>query len=443
MGQAKDDLRSLVSLPSVSDPDHLPLGASLEAAAFVQDALAGLRSFTVEAREMPDATLAVFATAPGPPGTPTVLIYGHYDVQPAGDGAAWTSPPWELTARNGRWYGRGAADSKGNIVAHITALRALGRELPCTVKIVVEGSEEQETAGLEAFLPSDPDLLRADAILLADTGNLAVGRPAVTVALRGSAFVTVTVRALRAPVHSGGFGGASPDALQALILMLASLWDGTGTTTITGVPSTGVWAGAEYPEELFRASAGVLSGVSLMGEGSVADRLWARPSLTVLGIDCPAVAGSLPAIPHAASARLCMRVPPGTDAITAREALIDQLCVSAPWNVALSFERGAASQPFSTRDDAPAHAVFRQALCDAYGREPELIGQGGSIPVCSTFHAVYPEADIILCGVAEPESAIHAPNESVHPSEIARLALAEAIFLRRYPLTPGLTTAGS
>jgi acetylornithine deacetylase/succinyl-diaminopimelate desuccinylase-like protein len=432
MGQAKEDLRALVAFRSISDPTQFPPKGSTDAAAFLVDALSGLEPLTAEVREMPDGTLAVIGSAAGPPGTPTVLLYGHYDVQPPGEETAWASPPFELAERDGRWYARGTADSKGNIVAHLMALRALGPTLPCSVKVVIEGSEEQPTDGLEKFVPTDPELLDADAIVLADAASLAVGRPAVTVALRGSAFVTITARSLRAPVHSGSFGGAAPDALAALILMLSSLWAPTGTTTITGIQAHGQWAGAGYPEELFRSDAGILEGVALMGAGSIADRVWASPSLTVLGIDCPPIHGALPAIAHSASARLNLRVPPGTNARVALEALIDQLHTTAPWNVELSFQHQALTQPFSTRQDAPALRMFRDALRDSYDRDPELIGQGGSIPVCSTFHETYPNADIILCGVAEPESAIHAPNESVHPREIEQLALAEALFLRRY-----------
>ena len=168
--------------------------------------------------ETPDQSLAVVGSRPcGRPDAPTVLLYAHYDVQPPLDDDAWRTPPFELTERDGRWYGRGTADCKGNIVMHLAALRALGSEVPVNLKLVVEGSEEQGTGGLEAFVVDHPDLLRADAILVCDTGNAAVGRPAATVSLRGMVNVVVRVEALSSEVHSGMFGGAAPDALAALV----------------------------------------------------------------------------------------------------------------------------------------------------------------------------------------------------------------------------------
>jgi cysteinylglycine-S-conjugate dipeptidase len=181
-----------------------------------------------------------------------------------------------------------------------------------TVKIVGEGSEEQGTGGLEAFVPENPDLLRADAILVCDTGNVAVGVPTLTASLRGIARVVVTVRTLQSAVHSGMFGGAAPDALAALVRMLATLRDDQGNTTIRGLDATGRWPGAAYPPEQFRTDAGVLGGVDVIGDG-IADTLWARPTATVLGIDCPSVAGSSAAVPHEARARIDLRIPPGID----------------------------------------------------------------------------------------------------------------------------------
>ena len=186
-------------------------------------------------------------------------------MQPATD-EGWESPPWELTERNDRWYGRGAADCKGSLAAHLTALRALGHEPPVTVKIVGEGSEEQGTGGLETFVPENPDLLRADAILVCDTGNVAVGVPTLTASLRGIAqgLWSPCARS-QSPVHSGMFGGAAPDALAALIRMLATLRDDQGNTTVRGSTRPQKWPGAAYPPEQFRTDAGVLDGVDVLG----------------------------------------------------------------------------------------------------------------------------------------------------------------------------------
>jgi cysteinylglycine-S-conjugate dipeptidase len=228
------------------------------------------------------------------------------------------------------------------------------------------------------------------------------------------------------------FGGAAPDALAALIRMLASLRDERGNTTIDGLDNTQTWSGEAYPPERFRTDANVLDGVELLGEGTVSDMLWARPALTVLGIDCPPVVGSAAAIQPRAKARLNLRVPPGTDPGKAQDALIAHLRAAAPWGVKVDIEREASGAPFRASTDGPAYAALNEAMKEAYGQEFTLLGQGGSIPLCNVFAGTYPAAEIVLMGVEEPLALIHAPNESVDPTEIANMAVTEAIFLQRY-----------
>jgi len=435
MPQAHTDLAALVACQSVADPRQFPASECLKAAQLVIDMFteAGLRDTRLE--PTPDGHPSVFGHIPAPHGAPTILLYCHYDVQPPLDpsGTAWQSPVFQLTERNGRWYGRGAADCKGNIVTHLTALRALDGDLPVGIKLIAEGSEEQGTGGLEAFVPSHADLLHADSILVADCGNFAVGVPTLTTALRGLANVTVTVNTLGTPMHSGMFGGPAPDALLALISMLATLRDPHGDTTIRGLDVTGTWPGVEYPAEQFRADAHVLDGVDLLGSGRVADMLWSRPAVTVLGIDCPPVVGSSPAVPAQARARVSLRVPPGTNTRRAQDALVAQLEAVAPWHAQVQIERETPGEPFAARTDGPAYAAMSQALEQAYGRPATTEGQGGSIPLCNVLHETFPEAEIMLTGVEEPRCLIHAPNESVDPAEIEHMALAEALFLANYP----------
>ena len=310
MPRARAELSELVTIPSVADPRQFPPEECLRAAKWVVDAFAGEGFADVRLAETPDGSSAVIGSRPcANPDAPTVLLYAHYDVQPPLDEAAWRTPPFQLTEVDGRWYGRGAADCKGNLLMHLTALRALGDDVAVNLKLVVEGSEEQGTGGLEAFVPEHADLLRADTILVCDTGNAAVGHPAVTVSLRGMVNVVVSVDALASELHSGMFGGAAPDALAALIAMLATLRDEHGNTTIRGLANDQTWAGAPYPPEQFRGDAGLLDGESLLGGGTVSDMLWARPALTVLGIDCPPVVGSAAAIVPHAKARLNLRIP--------------------------------------------------------------------------------------------------------------------------------------
>ncbi|HEY5880736.1 MAG TPA: M20/M25/M40 family metallo-hydrolase, partial [Nakamurella sp.] len=305
-------------------------------------------------------------------------------------------------------------------------------DVPVTVKIVGEGSEEQGTGGLEDFVPKHPDLMRADAILVCDSGNIAVGRPTLTTSLRGVADLVVTVETSRTLLHSGMFGGPAPDALAALVTMLATLRDDAGNTTIAGLDTSGTWDGAQYPADRFRADAQILDGVDLLGDGTVADLLWARPTVTILGIDCPPVVGSSAAIQPKARARLNLRVPPGTDPTAARDALIAHLTAAIPWRAQVSFEPGGIGAPFAGTLGGPAYDAMARAMKAAYGRDLETQGQGGSIPLCTVFQETFPDAEIMLLGVCEPECRIHAPNESVDPSEVANMALVLAHFLREY-----------
>ncbi|GGI46806.1 acetylornithine deacetylase/succinyl-diaminopimelate desuccinylase-like protein [Agromyces flavus] len=433
MPGARAELAELVAMRSVADPRQFPPEECERTAEWVRDRFAQLGFTDARLEVTPDGSKAVVGSrAAASDDAPTVLLYAHYDVQPPLDDAAWRTPPFELTEVDGRWYGRGAADCKGNILMHLLALRALGDDIPVNLKLVVEGSEEQGTGGLEQYVEANPDVLEADTILVCDTGNAAVGKPAATITLRGMANVVVRVAALRSEIHSGMFGGPAPDALAALIEMLASLRDEDGNTTIEGLDATQGWHGEPYDADQFRADAGVLEGVSLLGDGSVADELWSRPAVTVLGIDCPPVIGSAAAIvPHAA-ARLNLRVPPGVDPTGARDALEAHLRGEAPWGVQIEVETEAVGAPFAARTDGPAFRAMAAAMREAYGVEMTTLGQGGSIPLCNVFADTYPGAEIILMGVEEPLALIHAPNESVDPTEIERLAVAEALFLRSY-----------
>ncbi|GAA4600604.1 acetylornithine deacetylase/succinyl-diaminopimelate desuccinylase-like protein [Actinoplanes octamycinicus] len=434
MPRARADLADLVAIRSVADPRQFPPEECERAATWVVDRFAEVGFTDLGLHETSDGSKAVYGQrAANRPDAPTVLLYAHYDVQPPLDDDAWRTPPFQLTEANGRWYGRGAADCKGNIVMHLTALRALGDAgVPVNLKLIVEGSEEQGTGGLEDFVVGNPELLRADAILVCDTGNAAVGQPATTVTLRGLVNVVVTVSALDGELHSGMFGGAAPDALAALIQILSTLRDRAGNTTIAGLTHDQTWTGAPYPTEQFRADAGLQDGVGLLGDGSVSDMIWARPAVTVLGLDCPPVIGSAAAIQPRARARLNLRVPPGTDAVKAQDALIAHLHAAAPWGVRVEVVKEALGQPFEARTGGPAYRALAGAMRDAYGREMTSLGQGGSIPLANVFADTYPDAEIVLMGVEEPLALIHAPNESVDPTEIANLALAEALFLQRY-----------
>ncbi|MEU1870377.1 acetylornithine deacetylase/succinyl-diaminopimelate desuccinylase-like protein [Streptomyces sp. SAI-195] len=435
MPRAKEELAALVAFKSVADFDQFPRSESVGAANWIAAALRAEGFQDVELLDTPDGTQSVYGYLPGPEGAKTVLLYAHYDVQPPLDEAGWATPPFELTEREGRWYGRGAADCKGGVLMHLLALRALKANggVPVHVKVIAEGSEEQGTGGLERYAEAHPELLAADTIVIGDAGNFRVGLPTVTSTLRGMTMLRVQVDTLEGNLHSGQFGGAAPDALGALIRVLDSLRAEDGSTTVDGLTADSTWEGLAYDEEQFRRDARVLDGVELIGSGSVADRIWARPAVTVLGIDCPPVVGATPSVQAGARALVSLRVPPGVDAAEATKLLRAHLEARTPWGARVAVEQIGQGQPFRADTTSPAYQAMADAMAVAYpGEEMQYAGQGGSIPLCNTLAALYPEAEILLIGLSEPEAQIHAVNESVSPEELERLSVAEAHFLRNY-----------
>ncbi|SFK84179.1 dipeptidase [Streptomyces pini] len=435
MPRARTELGELVAFKSVADPAQFPPEECAGAARWVADALRAEGFTDVALLDTPDGTQSVYGFLPGPAGAPTVLLYAHYDVQPPLDEDAWLSPPFTLTERDGRWYGRGAADCKGGFIMHLLALRALKADggVPVNVKVIAEGSEEMGMGGLELYAEAHPELLTADAIVIGDSGNFRAGLPTVTATLRGMTMLKVRVDTLEGNLHSGQFGGAAPDALAALVRMLDSLRAEDGSTTVDGLSSDASWEGLQYPEEDFRRDARVLDGVELIGSGTVADRIWARPAVTVLGIDCPPVVGATPSVQASAQALISLRVPPGTDAAEATALLTAHLESHIPWGARLAVEQVGQGQPFSADTTSPAYTAMAEAMREAYdGAEMATAGMGGSIPLCNTLGRLYPKAEILLIGLSEPEAQIHAVNESVSPDELRRLSVTEALFLRKY-----------
>jgi acetylornithine deacetylase/succinyl-diaminopimelate desuccinylase-like protein len=414
-----EELARLVAIPSIHDGRHVD--ACAEAADLVVALFADAGVDDVRRVPTDDGSDAVVGHSPGPEGAPTVLLYSHYDVQPV-EADQWQSDPWKLTERDGRLYGRGAADCKGNLVALLTALRSIEKPWPVGVRVVCEGSEEASTGGLSRLVAEQPELFAADVMLIADAGNIELGTPTVTTSLRGTGSVLVTVRTMAGPAHSGSYGGAAPDALAALVAVLASLRDEAGDTTITGLDNTGTWAGAEYPRERFAADAQVLEGVGLLGSGSVVDTVWARPAATVLAIDAPSIANVTAAIPHVARAVVNLRVPPGQDAAEAQRLLLAHLEAAAPWGAQVTAEPKTLGQGFAVTERGRGYAALATGMRAAYGRDLVEAGQGGAIPLCNALATAHPAAEILLIGVEEPACHIHAADESVDPSELSRTA---------------------
>ena len=421
------DLERLVRIPSVAfagfPQEEVERAGSAVADLFAEVGLPEVRRVGIR-----DAAQAVYAARPAAPGMPTVLLYAHYDVQPPGDESVWTSPPFEPTVREGRLYGRGAADDKSGVIMHIGALKATGADCPIGIKVLIEGKEENGGGGIEEFVRAHGNLLTADAIVVGDGGNHAIGVPTLTTSLRGFAVLDVEVEALKGAVHSGMFGGVAPDALVALTRMIASLHDDVGNVAVEGLRRN-EYEGADYDEAAYRRDAGVLAGVGLMGDGTIAERLYARPSITEIGLDAPTIEGAANALVPRARARIGVRLAPGQDPVEAQGFVKKHLESAAPWNVRVSVTYGGVGEGFLARTDGPAYESATRAMRLAFGKDVVFYGLGGSIPLVAAFRESVPYAEIILWGTEEPQCKVHAPDESVDLAELERCVLSEALFI--------------
>lgn len=426
------DLEALVRIPSVSNAafDQAHVASS---AAAVADLLRGVgldevEILTVTTADGRTGAPAVVARRPAPAGAPTVLLYAHHDVQPPGDDAAWQTQPFEPTERDGRLYGRGAADDKAGVVAHVGALRVLGDELGVGVTVFVEGEEEIGSPTFADFLHAHRDRLAADVIVVADSSNWSVGVPGLTTSLRGLVDCTVEVEVLTHAVHSGMYGGPVLDAVTLLARLVATLHDDAGDVAVAGLvhaPDPEV----ELDEVQLRADAGVLGGVHLAGTGPLTARLWTRPALSVIGLDAPAVATASNTITPRAAAKLSLRIAPGQDPVAAMDALRTHLEEHAPFGSRVTVTDGEKGRPFLAPADSPAMRAARRAFGESWGTAPVDLGIGGSIPFIADLLEVYPDAQILVTGVEDPDSRAHGANESVHLGELEKVVLAEVLLL--------------
>jgi acetylornithine deacetylase/succinyl-diaminopimelate desuccinylase-like protein len=427
MPQLRADLERLVSLPSVAFEGY-PEKSLRQAAEAVADLLRTAGMPRVDLLEVAEGPPVVYAARPASPDVPTVLLYAHYDVQPAGDESAWTSPPFLPTERAGRLCGRGAADDKSGIIMHSGALQAMGAGCRIGIKVLIEGQEETGFGILDDFVLQHPDLVAADAIVIADSGNHSLGVPTLTTSLRGVAAVDVDVETLAGPVHSGSFGGAAPDALVALCRIIATLHDDAGNVAVDDLDGI-VYAGAGYAENDYRAHAGGVPEVDLIGDRGIAARLFARPSINIIGIDAPAMDGALNALVPRARARVSVRLAPSQDPVDALGVVEHHVRTVAPWGVRVTVTPSGTGEGFLARTDGPTYAAASDALRAAFGRDVAHFGQGGSIPLVAAFQRAAPGAEMILWGAEEPLCKIHAPDESVDLGELQRCVLTEALFL--------------
>jgi acetylornithine deacetylase/succinyl-diaminopimelate desuccinylase-like protein len=436
------DLKALVRIQSVSaDPDRR---AEVEQSARKTAELLAAEGVGAEiVRAHDGAPPAVIGERTGPQGAPVVLLYAHHDVQPENDPADWASPPFEPTVRGERLYGRGAADDKAGIAVHVGALRALGADLPVTVRFFIEGEEEVSSETLPDLLRQYRDRLAADVIVIADAANWAIGVPSLTTSLRGLIRVDVEVRTLTHAVHSGMWGGLVPDAIMALTRLLATLWTPDGSPAVEGLVS-GSAADVDYPEERLRAESGAAPGTRWIGTGSAVERLWARPAITVTGLDAPKVAGASNTLDPVARARVTVRLAPGDTSANALTRLQEHLEGHVPWGARLTTTVVDAAEPTVLPTAGPAYAAARSALAEAWdGVAPVDMGTGGSIPFIGQFQEMFPGASILVTGVEDPDTRAHGPNEGLHLPEFERAVLAEALLLQRLGAAVAAAVCGS
>ncbi|HEU0102448.1 MAG TPA: dipeptidase [Mycobacteriales bacterium] len=427
------DLEALVRIPSVSSDASL-LPDVQRCCSAVADLLRA-EGLAVTVLSVAGGLPAVVGRRAAPPGAPTVLLYAHYDVQPVGSG--WSSPPFDPVERDGRLYGRGAADDKAGIAVHLAALRALVPDLPVGVVVLVEGEEEIGSPSLPGLLAAHRDLLAADVLVLADAMNWRVGVPALTTTLRGGVSAVVEVRTLERPVHNGVFGGPVPDALTCLSRLLATLHDTAGDVAVPGLVR-GKADPLDLTEADLRADAGVLDGVHLIGTGSLTSRLWAAPALSVVGIDAPPVEGSSMVLVPRARARIALRLAPGQDPSRALDALSAHLTAAAPWGAQVTVTPGGTVAPFTAATSGWAYDAAHRALSEAWGVPAVDVGVGGSIGFIASFAEAFPDAQILVTGVEDPDTSAHGPDESLHLADFARACLAETLLLELLaaPTTP-------
>ena len=430
MPQLKEDLARLVAIPSLSEWDfpeqtRPPL---LEAYAAVAGLFRDAGVESVAPLELPGTAPIVTGEIPAPPGAPTVLLYSHYDVVPAGDESEWDSPPFEASERDGAIFGRGTADTKSNILVHVGALRAWAGRPPVGVKLLIEGQEE---VGSILEDPAKLDPFAADALLIADGGNIRPGVPSLTISIRADAALTVEVRTLSGPRHSGNYGGAAPDALVALLTALASMYDESGDVTVEGLRRE-PWPGAVEDEDAFRDSAGVEPGVPLVGTGGLGERLFTGPAITITGIDAPSVEGAANAVQPYARAKLNIRIHPEQPAAEAQAAVMRHLEAARPFGIDLHLEPGSTGDGFRGKTEGPAWEAMQAAMRAAWGSEPVQIATGGAIPLVKALSDATPEATVLLFGTTDKFASIHGPNERVLIDELEKALLAETLFFHEY-----------
>ncbi|OFI37952.1 dipeptidase [Arthrobacter sp. SW1] len=440
--QTLERLKALVAIPGIAwssfDPAELDRSAEAVASLVREAGFADAQILRCDKEDGTPGGPAVVASRPAAPGKATILLYAHHDVQPPGDRALWDSEPFAAEERDGRLYGRGAADDKAGIMAHLAAFAAvsevLGDSFGLGVTLFFEGEEEAGSPTFRTFLETHRELLRADVIVVADSSNWKVGVPALTTSLRGLVDGTFEVRVLDHAVHSGMFGGPVLDAPTVLARLIATLHDDTGNVAVPGLLAKDE-VQVDLDEAQFRADASVLDGVRLAGSGSIASRLWTKPALSIIGIDAPAVDVASNTLLPAARAKFSLRLAPGQDPEAAMAAVESHLTANVPFGAKLTFTPGERGSAFATDTSSASARIAMWALGEAWGVPAVEMGIGGSIPFIADLTEVYPDVQILVTGVEDPDSRAHSANESLHIEDFRRAVLAEALMLAQLDST--------
>jgi acetylornithine deacetylase/succinyl-diaminopimelate desuccinylase-like protein len=433
---ATDELAALVRIPGIAweafEPKNLELSAETIAQLFRDTGVFEIVEVRRASIDGKPGSPAVVARRAARNGKPQILLYAHHDVQPPGDDSAWLTSPFEPVIKDGRMYGRGAADDKAGIVSHLAAIRTLvevcGPDFEVGISVFIEGEEEAGSPTFRPFLEQNQDILKADCIVVADSGNWSETIPALTATLRGLVSQVIEVKTLDHALHSGMYGGAVPDAMTATIRLLASLHDQNGDVAVAGLHS-GKAAELPYDDADLRRDSGLLEGVSQIGTGTILDRIWNKPSITVIGIDGQTVALSSNTMLPAVTSKISMRIAPGQKPEDALVALREHLEAHVPFGAKLTFGETELGKPFAVDDTGWASELARVALKAAWDETAVDIGVGGSIPFIADLIEVFPGAQILVTGVEDPDSRAHSPNESVHLESLRKTMLAEALML--------------
>ena len=432
----KSTLIDLAKIPGIAweafDPAELERSAEAVAKIFSET---GIFDFVeirrAEANGKPGAP-AIVAKRAAKAGKPQILLYAHHDVQPPGDETVWQTSPFDPVEKNGRLYGRGAADDKAGVVAHLAAIETLnaicGTDFELGVTLFIEGEEEAGSPTFRNFLDENQADLRADVIVVADSGNWTVDVPALTTTLRGLVSQVIEVSTLDHALHSGMYGGAVPDAMMATIKLLATLHTDDGSVAIAGLKRT-IADQLPYSAEQLRIDAGLLAETQQIGQGSILDRIWTQPALTVIGIDGQSVAMSSNTLLPSVKSKISLRIAPGEDPEQALALLRAHLEANLPFGASISYGEVELGKPFAADEGGWAKSLAEQALAAAWGTKSVNIGIGGSIPFIADLTEVFPEAQILVTGVEDPDSRAHSPNESVDLEMLKKAMIAESLLL--------------